>query len=681
MSASTQTRRFRVPGEEAPRVLIDNRTELPDEQVQTAVETHFSEHGSFMGQPAPSFSTYDGGSLMNRSKFTVPTTIVEEIKLARELAERDDDIAAVIGQMIGTAFGDGMENFHEDELTTTLFNGVAKKMNLDGVFAEIYREWLIAQQFTTVHLFTRDRFDYTPEGGDGRSRKEFSLAWPSIGILPAENIRLIGSDLFGLARLAYDPDDNAELKRWLEEFFNEKTSPARKAELRREDPVSAQLFIEQVPFKEPGTLFAGTTKFAYLLNPRMVARTTGPKGSWPHPRPLLTRNFPLLEAKRLLNLMDHALLQGGVNFIVVAKKGSDQRPALPEEVANLREVVSRASRSGVIVGDHRLSFEIITPNLESLLHAGKRKLIGRKLAAGLLRVPEHATDDAAQEGMKAELEFIARTITFDRRQIKRHVENYIYEDTVKRNKGVFKYDHAKLWFPKIVLSGTNYFTDYVLKLRDRGDIPRKWAVEAGGFDYEAGLSQRKREVERGDDETLMPAAVPFSDPAKGPQDNNSGRPPGSSPNNGAPGARQGTGKDPNAPKQTFTRNGGETVRAMHTEEEGSFRVGELTWALLEQYADTSEVGRLTSFEQTALASTEPSYSGTLAVFPVNPDYEVAEVRAVRLAPGFSALVGRRKIDKALVAKALCFRAPEFDLLEGEETAMRLGFVTSEPAAT
>jgi hypothetical protein len=42
----------------------------------------------------------------------------------------------------------------------------------------------------------------------------------------------------------------------------------------------------------------------------------------------------------------------------------------------------------VIVGDHRLSFEIITPKLDELLNRDKRKLLGRKIASRLLRVPE-----------------------------------------------------------------------------------------------------------------------------------------------------------------------------------------------------------------------------------------------------------------------------------------------------
>lgn len=664
-----------VPPMDTGTALVDNRTDLPDHLVERAVMDYFIEHASLTGQRISGTSTYGNEqSLMHRQKFQPPQTVREEIKLARDLAERDDDVAAALGAMVATAFGDGMENFHEDEQTVTLFNGVAREMNLDAVLAEMYREFLISFQVTTVGLYTRSQLEYQPEGGDGRSRRTFNVSSPRIGILPAENIVPLGSDLFNNARLAYNPEDEPALKEWLEEFFGERTTAARKAELRREDPIAAALYVEEVDYNEEGTRFSTAHKKVYRLNPRMVARTCGPKGAWRHPRPLLTRNFPLLEAKRLLNLMDHALLQGGVNFIVVAKKGSDDRPALPAEVENLKRVVATASRTGVIVGDHRLNFEIITPNLESLLNPAKRRLIGRKIAQGLLRVPEHATEEAAQEGMRAELEFIARVIGADRRLIRRHVENHVYQEVVARNGNVFRYGGAKLWFPKIVLQGTQYFTDFVLKLRDRGDIPRKWAVEAGGFDYEAGLAQRRREVERGDDETLMPAAVPFSDPQTGPQDNNPGRPPGSSPDNGAPNARPGNGRDRFAPRTTFTRNPGETVRAFWAEDEDRVvRMGEQTRALLEQFDDTAEIGRLTSTERDALNVDEISTVGPLAVVPVNMDYAVGDVRAVRLAPGASLLVGNRRVDNALVAKALVFRSPEFDLLSAEETALQWGF--------
>jgi hypothetical protein len=652
------------------RALVDNRTDLPDHVVETAVLDFFAESASIVGQAVSQVSTYDGGSLMHRAKFKPPTSIQDEIKLARAFAERDDDVSNAISAAIAAAFGDGMENFSKEEHVVGLFNNVAREGNFDGLLKEMYREYLISSQFTTVSLYRRRTFDFQPEGGDGRAKRNYTISTPQVGVLHSEHIVPLGSDLFRTADLAYDPLDNQTLRTWLEEFFNERTSPARKAQMRREDPVSAAMFVEAVEFKDPDAIRSLPGRVVYRLNPRMVARTTMPKGEAAHPHPLMTRNFALLEAKRLLNLMDHALLQGGMNFIVVAKKGTDERPALPEEVRNLNEVVRRASRSGVIVGDHRLSFEVITPNLDALLAKEKRRLLGRKIAQVILRVPEWATDDAQAEGMKAELQFIARVIASDRQDIKRHVENVIYQEVTDRNATVFKGAKAKLWFPKIVLESTNYFTDYVLKLRDRGDIPRRWAVEAGGFDYDAALSEREREIKRGDDDTLQPAAVPFSN--GGPQDNNNGRPPGTSPNNGAPGATVRNG-DPQPRGRVITRNSGETVRAFWNEEEqASYRAGEITHAILEQYDDTAEVGRVTAQERDALAAEAPTRVGTLAVIPVNPNHEVGEIRAVRLTTGASILVGNRR-DGAVVAKALVFREPEFNLLDAEETALRWGF--------
>jgi hypothetical protein len=667
------------------RGTIVNETDLPDELVGHAVGTYIEEHASMLGVSAGNtFQNYanNTGSLLARSNYRAPTSTIGEIVLARDLAERDDDIAAAMGAMLAIAFGEGMQHVHKDEVVLALFDEVAKHTNLDGAFKELYREWLIAGSLTTVHLFTRESFQFQPEGAD-RNRTR-GLVAPLIGVLPAEQIRVTGNDLFGTGTLAYKPALGAQ-ERWLEEFFAIDTSPGRKAEMRREDPVLAALLVEELPVKDndPSAFSIEDEDPAignklYRLNPRMVLRSSMPKGAWRYPRPPLTADFALIEAKRLLNLMDYALLQGGSNFLVVAKKGTDQRPAVGNEVENLRDVVRRASRSGVIVGDHRLSIEIITPDLQALLNTEKRTLVGRKLANRLLRVPE---DYDQAEATKLRVELIQRVITSDRLDLKRHVE-LIYEEVVKRNPGLT--DAARLWFPKIMLSGGQWFTDYVLKMRDRGDISRHTAVAAGGFNYDAEVQARKRE--KPDDRIMAPAAVPFSSPNAGPQDNGPGRPTGAGPGNG-----RNTPASPPArvrPRQVIQRNAGETVTARYEEEVGSYRIGELTYAILEEYADTKTIGRLTAFERSALeAIATGDYAmrseGPLTIVPVNGAYdELANVRAVRLATGVSMLVGERD-DDALVARALCFRTPEFDPLKAQETAILWGFGTealeTEPA--
>lgn len=688
---------------EAKRGAIINETDLPDAVVQEAVQTHFEAHASLLGLASgerASFQTYASqGTLLNRPKFRTPGNVMEEISLARNLAERDDDIRPTMGAMIATAFDSGMQNTHEDEVTVALFDEIASEANLDYVLADMYRELLISSSLTTVSLFIREAIQFQPEGADRQRTRMMNV--PLIGVLPAEQVYVLDNDVFRRGTLAYRPTTATE-ERFLEEYFSPRTSEGRRAEMRRLDPVLTTLVVGMVEIPPEQVLYYAEDREdppignkAFLLNTRMVHRSTFPKGAMKYPRPLLTSNFALLEAKRLLNLMDYALLQGGSNFLIVAKKGTDQVPALPEEVTNLHEVIRSASRTGVIIGDHRLNIEIITPDLKELLNPQKRKLVGRKLAMNMLRVPESGAEDAGAEGMRSENEIVSRVITMDRRLVKRHVENHIYKECVKRNPGDFPKGAAKLWFPKIVLQGTQYFTDYVLKLRDRGDISRQSAVEAGGFSYKAEVQQRKREKANGDDRALTPPVPPMpGGPGGGTMptlnDNPEGRPRGSGPNNGRPGAQPGrTSIDPAAPRRQLTRNAGETVRAFYEDDLGTYRVGELTYAVLEEYDSTRRIGRLTAFEARAVEQMNAEWpdeifsSGPVHVVPVNPAYAVAltDLRAVRLVDGISILVGPRTDDGALVARALCFREP-YTALDAEEKAVAWGFpmrpVLSDP---
>jgi len=249
--------------------LIDNRTDLPDEVVAEAVADHWVEHGSVLGAKPSTFQTYAAeGSLLARTEFQTPGGVWDEIRLARDLAERDDDVRSTVGAMIALAFSEGMENFHPDERTTSLFNVPARQMNLDGVLKQMYREYLIAQQVTTVSLYQRRQA--VPIGDEGDTEQ---MVAPFVGVLRSEFIRPIGSDLFGNAELAYIPE--AKLEAWLREFFDQTTTPAREAQLRREDPVAAAMFTGPVDVENHDDLIGSTTR-AYRLNPRMVHRRTTP---------------------------------------------------------------------------------------------------------------------------------------------------------------------------------------------------------------------------------------------------------------------------------------------------------------------------------------------------------------------------------------------------------------------
>lgn len=653
------------------RATIDNRTDLPDAVIHDFISAHWVETAGLQFAQPSSFQMYatqPQGSMLARTPFRSPGNVIEEIKLARSIVDQDDDIKATVGSMISTAFSDGMENQHADEKTLRLFNRIARNMNLDNLWAEMYREWLIASQVVTLSLFARQRLSFTPGGTDDKITAQ--LAIPKTGIIPAEDVRVLTNDIFGDGELAYEPPAQ-QLKSWLDKFFDSNTSTAVKAGMRAEEPVLAALFTRKVTVPWNDTDMFSGGKELYVFNPRMVKRSTMPKGAAAYPRPLLTANFALLEAKRLLNIMDYAILQGGTNYIVVAKQGSDQLPAKQPEIDNLVDQVRSASRSGVLVGDHRLDIEIITPKLDEVLSPTKRKLIGRKLAMALLRIPEQVTGDPGSEGAKGELEFAARSIAFDRRALKRHVEANVYDDIADRNPGTFTKGAPSVWFPRIILSGIKDFQAAITSARDRGDIPRKWAVESLGYDYEAGVAQRKREKANGDDDVMTPGNVPFDAPGTTPD--GPGRPPGSSPDNGRPGSAP--ARQPAAPARQLPPGvrRAEPVRAEWSEEhQRTIRVGELTAAILEEYAEHT-VGRVTDIERRAVNETSVLQEGPVAVVPVNCDVEITELRAIRLADGFSMIVGTRRGDEAIVAKALCFREPHWSLDDAEATAIRFGY--------
>lgn len=651
---------------QADSVMVVNETGLPDRVVEEAVMDTFVENASLAWARQSTFQTYtQQGNMLARSAYRAPANIRDEIKLARELAEWDDDVAAVIGQMIALAFGEGMENHHRDEKTVAIFNEVARNADLDLALQELYRELLISSQINIATLYTREEFEYTL-GRNGTTQSQ-SVTAPLIGVLPAEHIRILGNDMFRTGILAYDPEDG-KLSTWLDKFFNPETSAAEKAAMGREDRVSANLFTGVVEISAVDQLdtheLPASGGRLYTLNTRLVDRTTFPKGAGKYPHPLLTRNFGLLEAKRLLNIMDYALLQGGSNYIVVAKKGTDQHPAQAGEVTNLSEVVRRASKTGVIVGDHRLDFQVITPELKELLNPEKRRMLGRKLVMAMMRLTEHGEEEGGSEGIKSDSDMAARVVTSDRQMIKRLVERHVYRDVAKRNRKALSKGPAELWFPKIILGGTQWFTDYVLKLRDRGDIPRSWAVAAGGFDWEAAVEGRKRELQNGDDDIMQPGSVPHSSPESGPQDNNTGRPKG---------AGDGSRPDPAAPRPRIIQTPGETIKGWFEESVGQVvRMGESTYALLEEHPDR-RIGRVTDTEREAMEAGEVVQRGQTLHVPVNPAYPTKDHKAVRLRDGFSMVVGTRTDTGAVVARLLSFREPDFSKTEAEDLAMRWGF--------
>jgi len=79
-------------------------------------------------------------------------------------------------------------------------------------------------------------------------------------------------------------------------------------------------------------------------------------------------------------------------------------------------------------------------------------------------------------------------------------------------------------------------------------------------------------------------------------------------------------------------------------------------------------------EREAIENAEPVRSGRSIIVPVNLTYECAELRAVKLGEGLRGIFGARHGDGAVVAKALCFSEPQYDLSLANDYALRWGFI-------
>jgi hypothetical protein len=227
-------------------VLIDNRTDLPDGMIERGVEDYFVENASLAWGQTSTFQTYS-----KRGRLAAGAGEVHRAQgrlrgdpLCRDMAEKDDDIRATLRTMVSVAYEGGMQNFHEDERTVALFNEMARAANLDHWFEEIYREYIIAQQVTTITAYLRERVTWTPNGLEEEREERVVVPRPAC-CPPSASGR--SSAPASSARRAWPTSPSATpCASWLEEFFGGSTTAARRAAMAREDPVAATLFIEQV---------------------------------------------------------------------------------------------------------------------------------------------------------------------------------------------------------------------------------------------------------------------------------------------------------------------------------------------------------------------------------------------------------------------------------------------------
>jgi hypothetical protein len=250
--------------------------------------------------------------------------------------------------------------------------------------------------------------------------------------------------------------------------------------------------------------------------------------------------FELLDLKSQLRQMDRAHLIGGTNFIIVVTKGTDQLPAKPQEIANLQSQVRTVARLPVLVGDHRLHVEIITPKLDNTLKAERYNAIDSRISSRLYLT---MVSGAYQSGTTGDdsiklTKVIARGLESRRHMLRRTLEKQLFGPLFMSNEVLTTQPKLEFHPKNIALDFDPNFASFLLDLRASSELSRETLLSQFDMDEadEARLLEREREIY----DDIFQTAIPFDAPQ-----NNQQR-------TGQPQVNQ----DPNTPGKTNTDQSG-----------------------------------------------------------------------------------------------------------------------------
>lgn len=444
--------------------------------------------------------------LFQRDKYVTPGSVLKQMALAYDAA--DDDIVAGVLESSESISFQKVSAESEDKDQEDIWNQIFRDLDLDGWLRTAHRELMLVSQFYGVRWWGQKRYRVRGEGEGGRQRrKEYNLSVPvAMGFLDPLRVVPVNLDLFGNSQLAWiasdeelgmidnDPDMQDRLVRRL---FTGRYQPSRSEEQK--------LQKEDIPVDRLA-----------LLNPEFVFQhslTKGPFERWAHVR--MKSLFPILDLKHQLREMDRAWLLGGINFVVLVTRGSDEKPASTTEVSNTAEMMRTQSKSPVIVTDHRISIEIISPEVEHVLDRDKWAVLDERLLMKMWGTFMLASDQGARETSVTLGKVIARGLASRRHMLKRSLEKELIrmvqdsplnqdQEFTEKTRIEFHPRHIELEFDMALIQ-------MLQELRDRGDISRESILSELGFDQDLEAMRREFEDEEYGD-VFEPVNVPFDSP-------------------------------------------------------------------------------------------------------------------------------------------------------------------------
>lgn len=516
-----------------PTVAYINETGLPDELIMDEIRENreIASQIEKWSQELQGRNREANVDLFGRQTWNGHGHVFSDMARAAFAVDHDDILSTLADVTEGLTFNRCRFEMNDDD-QEDVWNQWAAEVDLDSRLREIFRElFKVSQVYVGLWWDTRvytvrtkpdpeKLLDETPaKGGNTKRRKRFTLRAPSsMTVFDPTKVLPVGQLMFGRERFAYcagRAEDMAfkavmggdVVDATVLQLLDGKYTPTEdEVHLCQElgvDPARLWLF-------RPGTVFRiGLTRAHY-------ERFVGVR---------LKSAFQLLDMKGALRRSDSSALVGSANFLIILKKGSDKLPAKPAEIDNLREQARVVARLPVLVGDHRLSVEIVSPTLDNTLTESRWQVLDSRLVFAALRSfqPIVQGGNSSGSGVSEMSRVVSQGLENRRHLMVRGLERGIFspamklsEDLDERPTLTFLPKHVSLDFKLDVMNA-------ILKLRDRGDISRETTLDE--LDFDQDVEARRRARERVTYDKVFQSGTPFASPQMNPFESPGKEPP------------------------------------------------------------------------------------------------------------------------------------------------------------
>ncbi len=444
------------------------------------------------------------GGLFERDRYVTPERIFDQFKTAIDACEHDDTVSGVLETTEALAFSN-LAIECEDEDEENIWSQIISDLNLDSMLRAMWREIFTISQFYAITHWGRKTYKVkgTSKSGSKRKKKMDLLVPQGITLIDPLKVVPVGNFAFGQERLAYIAD------RTESDQFDEVLAGKNSTDIIVKNVIDGKYNPSEGEKRKLKEITGKNVDNLFLLNEDRVWRHTDTRPSYQRFASCRMKSvFELLDLKHQLRQMDRAYLIAGTNFIVLVKKGSDQYPAKPGEINALASQVRTSARVPVIVGDHRLDVEIVTPQTDSTLKAERYNTLDKRISARLYQIFMTGDTGSGKDDSLKLARVVARGIESKRHMLRKSIEKEILTKTFEKNDLLDSEPELRFHPNRIALDFDQHVALFMMDLCDRGHISRDTLLTEFDFNQSEEARRRLREQEFYDD-VLTPREVPF----------------------------------------------------------------------------------------------------------------------------------------------------------------------------